>query len=364
MTIATNRFNPDYAVAPGSILEERLEAQRLSQAEFARRCGRSSKLISEIISGKAPIEPRTALQFQKVLGVDASIWLGIETDYRLFLARRTEAEQAKLKEKWISSFPIKELVELNVISEPSSISDALDGLLTFFGVGSIDGWEARYRQWGIAYRHSPKFKSSEESLASWLRLGETQALGLDCDEFDASRFRSVMGEVRKLTREPIEHAVVRTEELCRAAGVAFALVPPLSKIAVSGAAWWISPTRAIIQLSARHKSDDHFWFSFFHEAAHILLHSKRRVFIDGTSVGDTDIEDEANAWAANALVNRTAWHAFVSRKPRNKSEVCAFADHQGIAPGIVVGMLQHEGHIPWSHFNGLKVRYEWTEDSV
>ena len=63
------------------MLEERLEAQGVSQAEFARRCGRSAKLISEIIAGKAPIEPETAVQFERVLGVDANIWLGIEKDY-------------------------------------------------------------------------------------------------------------------------------------------------------------------------------------------------------------------------------------------------------------------------------------------
>ena len=34
-------------------------------------------------------------------------------------------------------------------------------------------------------------------------------------------------------------------------------------------------------------------------------------------------------------------------------------EQQGIAPGIVVGMLQHAGLIPWSHLNGLKISLEW-----
>ena len=78
----TNQYRPDYAVPPGWILEERLEVQGISQAEFARLCGCSPKLISEIVSGKAPLEPETARQFEKVLGVDASIWLGIEDAYK------------------------------------------------------------------------------------------------------------------------------------------------------------------------------------------------------------------------------------------------------------------------------------------
>lgn len=93
MATATNQYKPDYAAPPGWILEERLYAHGISHAEFARRCGRSAKLISEIIAGKAPLEPRTALQFEKVLGVDASIWLGIEADYQLHRARETGAAQ-------------------------------------------------------------------------------------------------------------------------------------------------------------------------------------------------------------------------------------------------------------------------------
>lgn len=81
--MAMNQYRPDYAVPPGWVLAERLEAQGISHAEFARRCDRSVKLISEIISVRALIEPMTADQFERVLGVDAVIWLGIEKDYQL-----------------------------------------------------------------------------------------------------------------------------------------------------------------------------------------------------------------------------------------------------------------------------------------
>ena len=83
-----NEYEPDYAVPPGWVIAERLAAHEIPQAELARRCGRSAKLISEIIAGKAPIEPITAIQFEKVLGVDASVWLGIDAEYRL---RQTRA---------------------------------------------------------------------------------------------------------------------------------------------------------------------------------------------------------------------------------------------------------------------------------
>lgn len=94
MVAAISQFKPDYAVAPGSVLKERLGVQGLSQAEFARRCGCSAKLIGEIIAGKAGIEPQTALQFEKVIGVDAGIWIGIDSNFQIHKTPKIEEENA------------------------------------------------------------------------------------------------------------------------------------------------------------------------------------------------------------------------------------------------------------------------------
>jgi len=119
----------------------------------------------------------------------------------------------------------------------------------------------------------------------------------------------------------------------------------------------------VIQLSARHKSDDHLWFSFFHEAARIHLHDKTSVFVDGTGRGGADLEVEANDWAANALVPRPAWERFAEASSSSETAVRAFAEEQAIAPGIVLGRLQHERHLRRNtRLNRLKVRYKWRDD--
>lgn len=360
MATAANQFRPDYAVPPGWILEERLEVHGMSQAEFARRCGRSAKLISEIIAGKASLEPETAIQFEKVLGVDAGLWLSIESDYQLHRAREADAAKATAAVAWSKAFPINDLVKRGCFARPLSPADAVSKLLGFFGVGSHDAWNGQYGMARVAYRHSPAFKSDEIALATWLRLGELDAEQQECGDYSETQFKHAVKEIRSLTREPVERAIPRARELCNEAGVALALVPPLAKTALSGAAWWISPRKAVIQLSARHKSDDHLWFSFFHEAAHILLHSKKNVFVDDKSRDGNDEENEADAWASNTLVPEKAWQQFVATAPRSERDVVEFADSQGIAPGIVVGMLQHNGVLPWSHLNRLKAGLIWT----
>lgn len=351
MAIATNQFRPNYAVPPGSVLEEHLGVQGISHAEFARRCGRSPKLISEIIAGKGSLEPATALQFEKVLGVDASIWLGIETDYQLHRARESAAADAEGSSAWARGFPVKELAERGAIRPPKTDAEAVSELLAFFRVASVDAWNRKYGLANVAYRHSPRSKSNEKALVTWLRLGEIEAEGQDCTDYNESRFRKAARDIRELTCEPVGEALEQTAILCNQAGVALALVPPLPKIALSGAAWWLSPRKAVIQLSARHKSDDHLWFSFFHEAAHILLHSKKSIFVDEADGDDTDLEAEANEWAANILIPRSAWERFVQSSPRTERAIRAFAEEQGVSPGIVVGMLQHQDLLPWEQLN-------------
>ena len=87
----TYDYQPDYAVSPGAVLDEHLTTRGYTHAEFARRCGRSTKLISEIVAGEVSVEPATALQFEKVLGMSAGVWLGIEADYRLRRKRTAAA---------------------------------------------------------------------------------------------------------------------------------------------------------------------------------------------------------------------------------------------------------------------------------
>ena len=92
MVTKTYPYQPDYAPPPGWVLEEHLEAYGISQAEFARRCGCSPQLISEIVAGTAPVDPKTALLFERELGLAASIWLGIEREYRLHKTRKADTK--------------------------------------------------------------------------------------------------------------------------------------------------------------------------------------------------------------------------------------------------------------------------------
>lgn len=360
----TYDYRPDYAVSPGSVLAERLTAHRLSQAELARRCGRSAKLISEIVAGKAPLEPKTALQLERVLGVRAHIWLGIESEYRLHQARLAEEKEARGSLNWTQGFPVREMTERRLIS-PATGKQRVSELLSFFGVASVQAWEERYRKMAVAYRHSPSFKSKLPALAAWLRAVEIRAFEQDCADCDLSAFKESLTSIRRLTRSSLDHALPESQAFCNASGVALVVEKPFSGMRLSGAAWWPSARSAVIGLTARHKTDDQLWFSMFHEAAHVLIHRKRDVFIDGQSGNDCSMERGANRWATDFLIPRPAWERFVGQGDFSRNTVRGFADEQAIAPGIVVGRLQHENRLPWnSNLNSLKVKLAWRDEST
>lgn len=362
MATSKNQYHPDYAVSPGWVLEERLDAHGISHAEFARRCDRSPKLISEIISGKAPIVPQTAYQFELVLGVDASIWLGLEANYRLHRIRAAAEKLSEAAFSWSRSFPVKDLVKRGAIRKPESKGKTASELLAFFGVASVNAWKLKYEDLNIAFRHSTSFVSDRAALTSWLRLTEIDAQNQLCDDYDVARFKNALVKVRQLTRTPVREALKNTKVLLNKAGVALSLVKPLPKTRVSGAAWWVSPGRPVVALSGRHKADDHLWFSLFHEAAHIILHGKKNVYVDGSNGGSDGIETEADQWASGFLIPNSAWDGFVTRGSFRSSDIRSFADEHEIAPSIVVGRLQHTKKIPWSHLKSLKTPLQWSDE--
>ncbi len=355
----TNEYYPDYVSPPGETLREILEERGVSQAELAIRTGRPKKTISEIVNGKAAITPETALQLELVLGIPAEFWNAREQHYREYLARLEQTRDLERGARWIVKFPIRVMQRLGWIQEQDTTAEMVREFLQFFGVVSPEQWEEVMSRQQVSFRKSAAFESDRYAISAWLREGVRKANEIACSPFDKSAFLHTLGYARSLTREMPE---VFCEELvgaCAEAGVAVAFVPELPQSRAHGATRWLSPNKALIQLSLRYKTDDHLWFTFFHEAAHILLHGKRLIFIEGTEGSGND-EEEANRFAADFLIPPHQYEKLHSKTRFSKDFIKEFAASIGIAPGIVVGRLQHDGLLPHTHCNGLKQRFRWV----
>jgi HTH-type transcriptional regulator/antitoxin HigA len=351
---------PDYAVAPGEVLQETIDALGMTQADLAARTGLSRKTINQIVQGQEPLSVETALRLEKVTGTPASFWNNLEALYRERLARQAERERLAQDLAWLDSIPTRELIRRGVIEHQKDRVSLLLVVLRFFGVNSPAEWQEVWGNLGVSFRKSQAFQSRLGAVATWLRLGELAAQKVACRPFDKERFKTALAEIRRLTTEPPEVFVPGMQELCAAAGVAVVLVRKIPGAPVSGAAYWLSSDKAVIQLTLRGKTNDLVWFAFFHEGGHVLKHGKKNLFVDdGQEAGDQ--EEEANRFATDFLIPR-------SRAPelaglRSREQIVAFARSVGVAPGVVLGRLQKEGLAPYQHRdNDLKVRLRWADD--
>lgn len=365
MADPVREFSPLYAVPPGETLQEFLDERQMSQSELARRMGRPFKTINEIINGKAAIMPETAIQLERVLGVPTNFWTNLERQYREDQARLREVEALQKQAGWIERFPLRDLKRIGHLPDTRDKATLHHFLLRFFGVANKRAWD---KLWGTseplaAFRQSPKLAASWEATCAWVRAGVVEASRVETKPFDKSRFLTFIQSARSMTRQDPEDFVDPLVEESRKCGVVVLFLRPFEGVRASGATHWTSPSRAVIQLSNRYRTDDHFWFTFFHEAAHVCLHGHKEVFIEDEDVrtSKAEREREANAFASELLIPQADWEAFKSRHPSTNSSVVRFAAELGISPGIVVGRLQQERAWPRSQGNGLKRRFNIVE---
>jgi HTH-type transcriptional regulator / antitoxin HigA len=359
---ARREWKPNWAVHPGALLEEHLEARGLSQAEFARLAGLTPKLVSTIIKGANPVTAETAIRLERVLGLKAYIWTGAQANWDLFRAR-AEAKPAPDVSSWLSLFPINELRKRSCLPDTTDEGTLADALLHLFAIGTPQAYTAKVSALAVHHRRAKAHESSEHHVFTWLMLGERKARQMIVPAFSAQKFEEAVREIRNLTTAGPGVFEPRMKELCRNAGVALVFEPPISKTCLFGSARWFDADRAIIQMSLRMKTNDHLWWTFFHEAAHITLHRGKNFMDDQNGVGD-GAEQQADNWAEELLVGRRRFAAFKATRPRSQAEVRRFAGEIGLHPGIVVGMLQHARVLPFDFLNGLKVKFRWTHEKA
>lgn len=359
-------YEPTTAAHPGETVVDYLEFNGWSQRDLARRTGLTPKTISEICNSKTPITPPTALALENVLKRPAHFWLNLQRQFDEAEARKNAATKLDEWKEWAERFPLKLLKRYEWLEMERPHQSEVGALLNFLGVSSPDSWRSVWEANNVAYRQTRKIRTTIESISAWVRAAELLASQIEVAEFDESRLRSSLRVIRQLTRTHIDKAINETQALCATAGVAVVIVPELPHTGISGCARWLSGNKALIGLTLRYRTDDQFWFTFFHEVGHILLHSKEHDFILDNAVEYlTDAvvdpqmqrnEEEANRFAADTLIPPKPLTRFIQEGVFTNESIHQFSEELDIGPGIVVGRLQRERLLSYHQGNDLKQR--------
>ena len=331
----------------------------MSQAELARRTALSTKHVNQIVKGHVPLSADVALRLDRVTGVPARLWLNLESKYQERRARIADTAALERDLSMLDELPVAAMVKLGILTKHLSRVDRFREVLRFLGVANRQAWIERSAGLQASFRMSSAHASNLAAAAVWLRMGEIEAAAIRCAPWDPVAFRRVLKEVRSLTREKDPRVwQPEVERLCAGVGVAVVAVPEVTGARTNGAARWLTPDKGLIQLSIRGKWSDIFWFSFFHEAKHILDQTKRSIFLSGRSRNSPE-ELEADRFAGDFLIPSS--RAAELQRLWSLDDVRTFAGSIGVHPGIVVGRLQHEKLWPHNRGNGLRQRLQFAD---
>lgn len=358
--MAVHAFSPDYLSPPGVTLRDTLDDQGMSQSDLSTRTGLTEKTISQILNGIAPISYETAAKLEMVLGVPSSFWSARESDYRAALLLREERTRLASMVDWLKLIPYRLLIERGYIDDASDKGALVHNVLKFFGVSSVDAWNELWLTPQLQFRGGKAHDKHPGFVATWVRMGEINAHAVECATYDPKKFKDAVQDIRGMTILKASEWKPKMIELCAAAGVAVVFVREIANAGVSGVTKWLSKDKAVIMLSLMYKRADQLWFSFFHEACHVLKHSKKTVFYEFGKHSDDPLEIEANEFARNLLISPES--AVMLPHLKTRAQITDFAAQNGIHAGIVVGRMHRDKLLDPKQGDDMRVKLQWESE--
>lgn len=348
---ALNKYYPQSIPHPCETLVEKLQELKMGSKEFAIRTGKPEKTITAVLNGQSSITPEMAILFENVLKIPARFWLENQREYDEFVARTKRVAVIERAKDWARSFPYTQMANFGWVSPTRKIEEKADRLLNFFGVSRKESWEDYYigQKLKLSFRISLKHTNEPFAVSAWLRQGEILASEVSVKNYDERKLKECLTEIKDIMAEQPPDFFPKLQEICSEAGVKVIFTPCLPKAPINGSSRWIGDT-PLIQLSARYKQNDRFWFTFFHEAGHILKHGKKYISLENIDFSDaeTDKEKEADLFAEKWTFTTEQEKEVLATSPLTEENIIYFAKKFNTHPAIIIGRFHHKEILPYN----------------
>lgn len=340
--------------SPGRILKRELDARGWTQKDFAEIIGRPEQVISEIINGIKQITPETAIEFSKAFGTSAEFWNNLESNYQLWLAQKSaNANSIERRAFLYQQIPVAELKMKGWLPNTKDTDVLEKCYLDLMKIPSIDVVPTC----SVLKRQSTIREGKILAEVIWIKRVEYLISSQKLRKFRLGRLKNAIPDLLNLSNSLDKISLV--PEFMLNHGIHFALVPHLSNTKIDGAYFWINKS-PVIALSLRYDRIDSFWFTLMHEIAHLVSGHEGNL-IETTINRDkkaSGVEAAADIMARDWLVKKEGYKRFVARtKPFfSARKITEFSELINRHPGLVLGRLQHDGHIPWKNLKKLQVK--------
>lgn len=340
------------ATPPGTTIKEQLVDREMSQKEFATRMDMSEKHISKLINGEVKLTPDVSVRLEMVLGVPAQFWNKLESIYREKLVKAEAENQMDEDVELAKKLPYNEMAKNGWVQSTRKPQEKVVNLRKFFEVVHLGLIQKTELIPNIACRRMMMTDKGDYALISWAQKARVDARKIETGPINLTNLKTSIPQIREMTRLDPEDFVSKLSLLLADCGVAIVFLPHINGSFLHGATF-ADGHKIIVGLTVRGKDADRFWFSLFHELAHILLGHINK--IEGTT---DEEEKEADAFAKQTLIPEAQFDSFVEKNNFSKNSINDFADSINIDAGIVVGRLQKDSFINYNWHNDLKKHYE------
>lgn len=345
----------DYiAIPPGETIKEQINQISMTQKELAIRMDLSEKHLSHLINGDVFLTQDVAYKLEMVLGLPASFWNNLESIYREDLKRIEEETKLEDEKKILKKLPYLEMSKLTWVPVIRREEEKIINLRKFFEVADLKIIENDVLFPRLACRRLSLTEKSDYALLCWIQKAKLEARKIETDKISISSLKGKLTFFRELTKEePETFLPILREELAKC-GIALVVLPHLKGSYLQGATCLIK-NKIIVGLTLRGKTNDKFWFSFFHELAHIILGHLDK----GEGLTPKE-EKEADLFAENVLIPSDSYISFVKVRDYTPTAIKTFASSLNINPALIVGRLQKDKIIGQEENNSLKKRFEFN----
>ena len=358
-----NKYYPESVTHPKEILIEALEENNIGPKEFAVKTGKPEKTITAVLKGDSSITPDMAVLFEQVLKIPVHFWLEAQKDYDEYKARISYQANIEDALNWASTFPYAKMANFEWVPKTRIAKEKVINLFSFFNVASQKGFEDYYynQRTKVAFRISLKDQENAPVIASWLRQGEIQASKILTKEYSKIKLKEILPDIKKIMAKQPENYFEELQNLCLSAGIKIVYTPCLPKASIHGSTRWVNNS-PLIQLSGRYKRNDIFWFTFFHEIGHILLHGKKYISIENIDIEgeNQEFENQADAFASNWLLTENQENEILNNQEITRNDIIMYAEKFKTHPAIIIGRLQYKKIIPYGTGNDFFMPIELT----
>ena len=340
--------------SPGEYIMEFLNELGWTQKTLSEITGIPLRAINKMANDVQAISVEYAVLLANAFSTDAAFWVRISAEYQIEKERKSRAakeELASLKAQLHKYMPVADLVKKGWISKnPSSVEGIKEVYRSMFGSDELqeDYYEAE--QGFCARRNRDDERFTRYYCKTW--------------ELFARRYASEMQDLLEYRKQELElfaehlndytvlpDGVAAAIEELNQMGVGFFVLPHLQKTYLDGAAF-IEGKNPFIVYTGRYDREDNFWFVIAHEIAHILLHLQTGAtfFDDMDGKSEMSIEAQADRAAGEYLKKERVLALSKAGSYLTKARLHRISEEANVATCVALGVLQHEGKIPWRQY--------------